>query len=131
MKFTKLLKEKNLTIYQLSKLSNIPYSTLYDIANGKSNIYNSKVHVVLNLSKALNIMVEELLSLEFEDYNKPYEENIPSFLKDSLVQLKIGKRKNNLLMDCYLDELNSSINVAEVENLITKEQASYLRKKYL
>lgn len=33
-------------------------------------------------------------------------------------------------MDCYSDQLNSSINVAEVEHLISKEQADRLRARY-
>lgn len=35
------------------------------------------------------------------------------------------------MFDCYLDEANSSINACEIENLISKEQAEYLRNKYL
>ena len=43
----------------------------------------------------------------------------------------LKRNRNNYLFDCYLDEANSSINVCEIENLITKEQADYLRNKYL
>ena len=45
--------------------------------------------------------------------------------------MKKAKRNKTTLFDCYLDEINSSIDVCEVENLISKEQADYLRKKYL
>lgn len=45
--------------------------------------------------------------------------------------IKKAKKKNSSLIDCYLDEANSSINVCEIENLISKEHADYLRKKYL
>lgn len=41
------------------------------------------------------------------------------------------KGKKCSVRDCYLDETNSSINVCEVENIITKEHANYLRRKYL
>ena len=36
MEFNELLINKNLTIYKLSKISNIAKSTLFDIASGKS-----------------------------------------------------------------------------------------------
>ena len=35
------------------------------------------------------------------------------------------------MMDCDWCELNSDINVAEVGNEISTEQANYLREKYL
>jgi len=126
-----LLNKKKLTIYHLSKLSNIPLSTLFDIANGKSNIFNCKGNILLKLSKALNISIEDLLSLEYETYNIAYERNMPDFLKESIIQYKRGIKKKSTLLDCYFDELNSNINICEIENLISKEHAAYLRHKYL
>ena len=69
--------------------------------------------------------------LDQELYNTVYEKNIPGFLAESIKNLEIAKKNKSSLLDCYLDEVNSSINVCEVENLISKEQADYLRKKYL
>lgn len=131
MEFNELLINKNLTIYKLSKISNIAKSTLFDIASGKSNIYDCTGRTLLKLSKALNITIEELLNLEYEEYNPFYEENVPDFLKYDLNLVKKGRKTKDLLLDCYLDETNSSINVCEIENLISKEQANYLRKKFL
>ena len=86
---------------------------------------------LLRLSKFLNVTIEELLNLEQEPYNPIYEKNIPEFLTSSIENVKKAKKKRSSLLDCYLDEVNSSINVCEVENMISKEQADYLRKKYL
>ena len=69
--------------------------------------------------------------IDQELYNSVYEKNLPGFLVESINNLKKAKRNKSSLLDCYLDEVNSSINVCEVENLISKEQADYLRKKYL
>lgn len=66
-----------------------------------------------------------------ELYNPVFEEELPPFLDESIKQLKKGIRQNSYLLDCYYDEINSNINVCEVEQLITSEQADYLRKKYL
>lgn len=52
------------------------------------------------------------------------------FFKYNLNLVKNGRKTKGLLLDCYLDETNSSINVCEVENLISKEQANYLRKNF-
>ena len=69
--------------------------------------------------------------LDQELYNTVYEKNIPGFMAESIKNLENAKKNKSSLLDCYLDEVNSSINVCEVENLISKEQADYLRKKYL
>ena len=85
----------------------------------------------MKLSKALGVSINELVSLEPVLYNPSYEENLPEFLLEDIKFIKNKKNKNNPLYDCYLDETNSSINVCEIENLISKEQADYLRNKYL
>ena len=131
MTITELLDQKEFTIYKLSKVSGISKTTLFDIFSGKSNILDCRLRVILKLSKALGVSINELISLEPVLYNPSYEENLPEFLLEDIKFIKNKKNKNNPLYDCYLDETNSSINVCEIENLISKEQADYLRNKYL
>ena len=131
MTITELLDQKEFTIYKLSKVSGISKTTLFDIFSGKSNILDCRLRVILKLSKALGVSINELVSLETVLYNPSYEENLPEFLLEDIKFIKNKKNKNNPLYDCYLDETNSSINVCEIENLISKEQAVYLRNKYL
>ena len=47
----------------------------------------------------------------------------------SLAAFEAGKPDYKL--DCYYDELNSDINVMEVDGDLTSDQAWYLREKYL
>ena len=131
MTFGDLLLQKNTTVYKLSKDSGVPKTTIFDISSGKTNIMDCSGRNLLRLSKFLNVTIEELLYLEQELYNPVYEKNIPEFLTSSIKNVKKAKRKRSSLLDCYLDEVNSSINVCEVEKMISKEQADYLRKKYL
>lgn len=131
MTITELLDQKEFTIYKLSKVSGISKTTLFDIFSGKSNILDCRLRVILKLSKALGVSINELVSLEPVLYNPSYEENLPEFLLEDIKFIRNKKNKNNPLYDCYLDETNSSINVCEIENLISKEQAVYLRNKYL
>ena len=58
-----------------------------------------------------------------------HEINLPDWLNKSIREYE--ENKESSLWDCYYCELQSDINVAEVENIITNEQAWYLRKKYL
>ena len=85
----------------------------------------------MKIAAALDCDIKELINIEPVLYNSVYEENIPSFLKQNIEFIKNKRNWNNPLFDCYLDEANSSINVCEIENLISREQADYLRNKYL
>lgn len=62
--------------------------------------------------------------------------DLPVFLQNSIRQMQeswtrldAGQKDN--LWDCNWCELQSDINVCEVEQLITQQQARYLREKYL
>ena len=131
MTFGDLLIKKNYTVYRLSKESGVPKTTIFDISSGKSNLLDCSGRNLLKISKCLGVSIEDLLSLDQELYNPTYDKNIPTFLAESIDNIKKAKKKKSSLLDCYLDETNSSINVCEIENLISKEQADYLRKKYL
>ena len=126
MTFLDLLAYKKMTVSSLSAESGIPRSTLTDIASGKSDILECSGKTLLAIAKCLNMTIEELLALEREEAKTL----LPGFLLDSIVQYRKAIRKDSTRLDCYSDQLNSSINVAEVENLISKEQANRLRKRY-
>lgn len=64
--------------------------------------------------------------MEDRSYN---EYGLPDWLNESIKAYTENTNKN--IWDCLYCELQSDINVAEVENLITSEQAWYLREKYL
>ncbi len=69
--------------------------------------------------------------------DKSYLEcGLPEFLQESLEQMKAAWEKrdageNYLRWDCDFCNLQSDINSAEVEGMITSEQAWYLREEYL
>ena len=121
-----LLSEKKTTVYSLSIHSGIPSTTLTDIASGKADILECSGKTLLAISKSLNVSIEDLLSLEREEAKTL----LPGFLLDSIKEYRKAIRKDSTLIDCYSDQLNSSINVAEVENRISKEQANRLRARY-
>ena len=126
MTFKDLLAEKGLTVYRLSKISDLPKSTLNDIAKGKVELLDCSGRTLQKISNCLNIKIEKLLELEPEEATTV----LPEFLNDSIDDYRKAVRKRTTLIDCYSDQLNSSINVAEVESLISKETAQRLRKRY-
>ena len=126
MTFLDLLAEQKTTVYSLSIDSGVPKTTLTDIASGKADILECSGKTLLAISKSLHISIEELLSLEREEAKTL----LPASLLDSISEYRKAIRKGSTLIDCYSDQLNSSINVAEVEHLISKEQANRLRARY-
>ena len=126
MTFLDLLAEKKTTVYSLSIDSGVPKTTLTDIASGKADILECSGKTLLAISKSLCVSIEELLKLEREEAKTL----LPGFLMDSISEYRKAIRKESTLVDCYSDQLNSSINVAEVEHLISKEQADRLRARY-
>ena len=126
MTFLDLLADKKTTVYSLSLESGIPKTTLTDISSGKADILECSGKTLLAISKTLNVSIEKLLSLEREESKTL----LPEFLLSAIKDLRKAIRKDSTLIDCYSDQLNSSINIAEVEHLISKDLADRLRARY-
>ena len=64
--------------------------------------------------------------------NEMFECNLPPYLAHDLEAWKRGVEEHSHLLDCLWGELYGSINIAEINDAaITREQAEYLRDKYL
>lgn len=61
--FKEYLKERKLSVYKLSEISNVPYTTLNELINGKKSIEDCKIKTIENIAKALNCSIETLLNL--------------------------------------------------------------------
>lgn len=61
--FKDYLKEKNLSVYKLSEISNVPYTTLNELINGKKKITDCKIKTIESIANALNCSIETLLKL--------------------------------------------------------------------
>lgn len=135
------LRERNMTMYHLSKISGVPKTTVIDICAGRSSIEKCSAKTVLLLAKALGCSMEDLLIADYDENGKPSDKSylecgLPVFLQSTLDVYRdaIDKQKSGedvSLIDCYYCELQSDINSAEVNDIISSEQAWYLREKYL
>ena len=61
MSINKIIESKKLSLYRVAKDSGIPYMTLNDICNGKTNLNKCSAETVYKLAKALDTPMEELL----------------------------------------------------------------------
>lgn len=134
MSLQTILNDNNMSMYRLSQISGVPKTTVIDICSGKSSIENCNAKTVLQLSRALNCSMEDIM--QAADSNNHYETALPKYLKASLDKMKKAiKLKSSgqkyLRYDCDYCELQSDINTAEVSGEISPDQAWYLRSKYL
>ena len=63
MDFADILKAQNISVYRLSRDTGIPYSTLYDIVNGKTALYNVSFGDAGKIADALSLTLEELRNM--------------------------------------------------------------------
>ena len=140
MTIQQVLREKNLSRYQLSKSSGIPWATLADICSGKTVLTRCSAGTLLKLSNALDIPMEKLLTMTAERPQMPggkpedrsyLEQDLPASLDKALRDYIQGDKEQVSYMDCLWGELYGAINSSQWSNAITKEQADYLRAKYL
>lgn len=59
------------------------------------------------------------------------EKILPIYLQNDLKAWKDKNEDNKSIWDCLWCELYGSINSAQHENTISKDEADYLRQKYL
>ena len=147
MTFKQFLAAKNITPYRLSQISGISKTTIHDICSGKSAIENCSIKTVYQIAKALNTNIEVLLqctsvsSAQMDTSGKPsdqsyLERGLPAYLYDSIAAMQkswddLDHGRRNTTYDLDFCELQADINRAEVDELISTEQAWYLREKYL
>ena len=73
MDYTFLLKDKDMTIYECSKKSGIPYSTLSDLLHGKTQMERASFRYAFYLAKTLGITMEELYEQIHVPERVPFE----------------------------------------------------------
>lgn len=140
MTIQQILREKNISRYQLSKKSGVPWATLADICSGKTTLSRCSAGTLMKLSSTLDIPMEQLITLTVEKpqmhggkpIDRSYlEKNLPASLDKALREYVQGEKDKVSYMDCLWGELYSAINSNQWSNAITQEQADYLRAKYL
>lgn len=141
MTIKQLLMDMQMSRYRLSKISGIPWATLADIYSGKTNLNRCGAGTLSKLSKTLGLSIEELLALEIEPKintaaGKPIiktylETGLSESVQKSIKDYLQGEKEQVLYLDCLWNELYGAINADLWAGLITEEQASYIREKYL
>lgn len=102
MTIQQILREKGLSRYQLSKRSGIPWATLADICSGKTALTRCSAGTLGKLSAALDIPMEELLTMTVEQRLAPdgkpkdrsyLEKDLPASLQKSPGRIHPGRER--------------------------------------
>lgn len=142
MELQNILNRKNMSKYQLSQISGVPKTTILDICAGRSELTRCSAGTVQKLAKALDCTMEDLLAVSdsgtVEDSkNDSYLEcGLPDWLQESVSAMrkawaKLDAGEKYMRWDCDFCNLQTDINNAEINGIISEEQAWYLRTKYL
>ena len=139
MNINYIINEKNISKYKLSKDTNIPYSTISDICNGKTTLENCNAKTVYELSKYFKCSMEDLLykdieiRYDFEAFKsnvrhelkeKKYKSFIVSVLKEDRITDYYSKKWYPealylLAMLDYISRINSVPVCTKYDNLRT------------
>ena len=79
------LKNRGISMYRLSADSGVPYSTINDIANGRVSIDNCRAGILFDLSRALDISMDDLYGICDRDmtvHSDKYGIDIDVIVKD-------------------------------------------------
>ena len=76
MTIQKVLIEKNISVYRLAQISEMPYTTINDICSGKTSLEKCSAETVYRISKAVDMPMEVFLAPLLE--KRPSFENFKS-----------------------------------------------------
>ena len=138
------LEQQGMSKYRLAQISGVPKTTIMDICAGRSEIGRCAARTVQQLARALGCTMEDIMALgpaSESDTGLPADKSylecgLPDFLRDSIAQMqaawdRLDRGEKDLRWDCDYCNLQTDINNAEVNGVISPEQAWHLREKYL
>ena len=127
------LEQLNLSWYQLTQACGLSWAEVSGLCMGKQPLSQCGDETIEKLAQAMGLSRQELLELETGPQASALdpESGLPGFVRQSIENLLQGELEQVSHLDCLYDDLYGSINAAQWGGDITREQADYLRKKYL
>ena len=127
------LEQLNLSRYQLARACGLSCAEVSGLCMGKQPLSQCGEETLERLAQAMGLSRQELLELETgpQALALDPESGLPGFVRRSIDNLLQGELEQVSHLDCLYDDLYGSINAAQWGGDITREQADYLRKKYL
>ena len=122
MTFKEYLKENSISVTNLSKMANIPRSTVSDISNNTTDIDSCHVLVFYNISKALNMTMEDFYNLVSGKYVY-FREGFKVILRNDEYILCYDNKESVL---CKVDKITTKyikdIANTDIDNILRNER---------
>ena len=125
LKIQNYLKEHDISLYKLAKDADVPYPTIFNIVNGKTNIMNCTYRVVLKISSALDISPEKLVDMCEQNYHFYVfrSEQIHQVNRKGALQYLIEALENDIVRDLWN-------NCQKPEAFYVLATVDYISRKY-
>lgn len=128
-----ILNEKNVSLYQLEKVSNISHATLNDIYNEKSNINNCSILIMSKIAASLSMPIDDLYKkLNYADLSLfTYDESFDLFKSNTLQQFKkMGEEKyiNQIVRNNTIDKYYDADDYLKALYLLSLVDYSYAKR---
>lgn len=107
MSIQRILEARHITRYHLSKISNVPYTTITDICNGKTKLEKCSAGTVFKLSKALDIPMDDLLQscLEVSTDFEIFKSNVCHRVREmGVIQFIMHILQNDIIRSLFNDK---------------------------
>lgn len=142
MNFEQLLLSVPISVNQLSKISNVPRTTILDIVRGRSEMKKASGETLYKIAKTLNVSIESLIELDspfdFDSITgKPkdcsyFECSLSDDMTHILRNLKKSICEKNVLKQSYWkDQLLEEITSLRRKDDIGDDSYSYFYEQYL
>ena len=131
------LKENDISKYQLSKICNLPYGTLNDICNGKTDIANCTAETLYKIANAIGCSVDDIVNERFAKSSKL--EKIKALITPIAEKYELnsvylfgsyarGDEDENSDIDVLIDREGSKIHGIFMMNALLNEMKLALKK---
>lgn len=136
MELERYLKKNHISVYWLSKESGIPYTTLSNLAKGRSDPKECRVGTLLKLSEILGTSIDSLVTMEVDEHHFIDDSvllntnTLPKPLRDDIKELEIFDREEDTSFFSMADTMLLTADRMLSSGAIDKEIYAKLYAKY-
>ncbi len=136
MELESYLKKNNISIYSLSKESGIPYTTLSNLAKGRSDPKECRVGTLLRLSEILNTPLDSLIAKDIKEHHFIDDSvildinSLPKALRNDIKELEQFDEEKNPDFFSMADTMLLAADRMFASGAIDKETYTKLYRKY-
>ncbi len=137
MEIKEYIKNSGASVYALSKESGIPYTTLFSLSRGKSDVMECRVGTLMRLSEALGVPLMAIIEGSLAKHNYINDSvvlnvsKLPAFLRNSISELEILDANKDSAFFAAADTMLLATDRLHKSGMIDNDTYRKLYEKYL